>query len=98
MLKNNSWLAIQKIGTLLVDRRFWMYLISLGVILGVLPKTANADELGDAWVDGIMLVVQGATVLLNTLVLLYSYTKRPPSGLEYKYSLDTFLQSLMKDK
>lgn len=83
-MRNNSWLFVQKVGTLLVDRRFWVYLLSLGIMLGVVPATADKEALSTQTVDAILLVAQSATAVLGILVLVYSWTKRPPSGLDYK--------------
>lgn len=93
-MRNNTWLFVQKLGTLLVDRRFWAYLLSLGIMLGVVPATADKEALSNQTVDAILLVMQGATALLGVLVLVYSWTKRPPSGLDYK-KLPTEIETLL---
>lgn len=83
-MRNNTWLFVQKLGTLLVDRRFIAYIISLGIMLGLIPAATDAEALSNQTVDAILLIMQGATALLGVLVLVYSWTKRPPSGLDYK--------------
>ncbi len=93
-MRNNVLLAISKFGTLLVDRRFWAWVISMGVVIGFVPATADAKALSDQTVSAILMILQGATMLLGMLALVYSWTKRPPSGLDYK-KLPTELEELI---
>lgn len=93
-MRDNAWLFVQKIGTVLADRRFWVWLFGLLVTMGILPATTDAGAIGNQTADAILLVVQGATALFGVIVLLYSWAKRPPSGLNYK-ELPTEIEKLI---
>jgi len=74
----------KKLGTVLIDRRFWSYLFLLGITLGVIPATMDADQTANEVVTAVELIVQGATALAGFVALVLSWTKRPPTGMNYQ--------------
>jgi hypothetical protein len=81
MAKKKLALVLDKIGTVLGDRRFWVtFALPLLILWGVLPTTVNNTET----VNSIMVLVQGIGTLLTALGLQQSWTERPPSGLSFK--------------
>jgi len=87
-MKDQLVKILGKYGTLLVDRRFIGYILSLLVMFGILPAVIDTESLSNEFVDAVLLIFQGADTLLGILVLLYSWTKREPSGLNYGIPID----------
>lgn len=77
------WKTLSKLGTLLVDRRLWIALLFVvGNVVGVDEWSRNADALAGNIVDAIQGILMSGGALIAVVTLLYSYTKRPPSGLD----------------
>ena len=73
-----------KLLTLVVDRRLIAYVaVVIGVMFGFPELVNNADALDEQLAEGVQLIIQGVTALLGLLGLIHSWTKRPPSGLDY---------------
>ncbi len=82
-------LILGKIGSVLVDRRLWVYLFTLAAVILGMPKLGeNAENLGTDVASAIVLITQGVTILVGALSLIFSWERRPPSGLNYKEVLD----------
>lgn len=92
-------LILDKIGTVLGDRRFWMYLLSLLAMFGLVPQAADTEALSKDIAEAVVLVFQAATVLGGALVVILSWERRPPSGLRFKEVLDNMrkLQELLDE-
>jgi hypothetical protein len=71
---------VAKLGTVLNDRRFWISVLTVGVLLGLLPATMNAEAKADELVAAVLAITQGLGILTVAAMQLYSWTKRPPSG------------------
>lgn len=81
----NFWVAIAKLGTVIIDRRFWLYLFTVfAVVFGMPELKENADALSAEAADAVVLLVQGFTILIGMIKLIGSWENRPPSGTEYK--------------
>lgn len=87
-LKNANWkLIFDKVGTILVDRRFWLKFVFPTVFaLGLFPQLAdaNAEQLTDQAIGWVKLIVEVVIPVLSAYLLGVDWTKRPPSGLEFK--------------
>jgi len=87
-LINADWkLVFDKVGTVLVDRRFWLtFVFPVVFSIGLFPKLAEADPevLSDSAVAWAELLVGTLVPLLSALILNSSWTKRAPSGLNFK--------------
>lgn len=95
MLKSNLWLAIQKLGTLGVDRRLIaFFVIVVLTVVGYPYLLDRAGSLDQQYLDIAYIAVTGAELALGLPVLLWSFTKRPPSGLNWK-ELPTELEQLI---
>lgn len=88
---------IAKLGTVLIDRRFWMYLLSLGVIIGLVPATVDTEKMSNDLVGALELIMAGVTALGGLVMLVYSWTKRPPSGMNYKPEINEVVATLLKE-
>lgn len=75
---------LKKLGTVLIDRRFWSYLFLLGITLGVIPATIDADKTANDVVTAVELIMAGVTALVGFVALVLSWTKRPPTGMDYQ--------------
>ena len=88
MFSKFNWeLIVGKIGTVLVDRRFWFeWFFPVVLALRVFPWLADKDvgTLSDQAVEWAKLVVALLVPIVSSLHLGQSWTKRPPSGLGYK--------------
>jgi hypothetical protein len=77
--------VLAKIYTVLIDRRLWISLMTVvGLIFGVPELAENADSTSSEIVDAIVLIVQSVGSLITTFGLLYSWTKRAPSGKNFR--------------
>lgn len=87
-IRNAKWsLVFDKVGTILVDRRFWLnFVFPVIFALGIFPHVteANAENLSDQAVGWSELIVGTVVPILSAYVLGNSWTKRPPSGLGFK--------------
>jgi len=82
---NNLKLALEKYGTLLVDRRLFVTLLLVfGTIFGVDAWVTDSEALATDVVEAIQLLVSASVALVSVISLVFSYTKRPASGLNYK--------------
>lgn len=85
---NADWnLVFDKIGTIVVDRRFWLtFVFPVVFALGLFPELAarNPELLSDQAVGWAELVVGTVIPFISVLVLNNSWTKRAPSGLNFK--------------
>ena len=82
MAKKKLVLVLDKIGTILVDRRFLgTFLLPVVGLFVVLPQTVDAQT---ELIESIITLVQGVGLVLCALGLQMSWTERPPSGLSFK--------------
>lgn len=82
------WLG--KVGTVLADRRAWVYVAA--VVLSLLAIPYNVTGVDNEAVGAIVMVVRGTIILAGALGLTKSWENRPPSGLKYKEMLQAFLE------
>lgn len=82
-------LILDKVGTVLGDRRFWVYVLSVAGMFGLVPKAADTEVLSKDIAEAIVLIFQAATLLGGALFVIGSWERRPPSGLRFKELLDT---------
>ena len=72
----------RKIGRLLVDTRFWVAVLFIGGnFLGSEEWVKDADPLSQDIVAAIQALWNALVSVVSLVMLLYSYTKRSPSGL-----------------
>lgn len=85
-MDNINWkLILDKIGTVAVDRRFWVAVLTLvGILLGLPQLADNADSLSAELVDAIILIAQILGLIFIPTGLTLSWANRPPSGLRFK--------------
>lgn len=85
-MKNIKWmLVLDKVGTVIVDRRFWAGLFtSLILVFGPSELLGNTDSLSNQAVEITTAIVRFVGIILPFLSLMASWTKRPPSGLRFK--------------
>jgi len=85
--------TLAKIATVLVDRRFWMSVFivfaSLSGIFGLSEDQVAAvrkaiGEDGEAAAVFFEKVIEVLAVLIAVVTTIVSWTKRPPSGLEFR--------------
>jgi hypothetical protein len=69
---SNSKQFIEKLGTVLADRRFWVAAISLAVVFLGMPETK------------VQSYAEAIIAILSSLALILGWTWRPPTGLNYK--------------
>jgi hypothetical protein len=101
MLKENVWLALQKIGRLIIGFRFLTYVfILIGTIGGYPLLVANADAANKELLDTIYALAVAIEAVVGQIVLIASYTKRPPVGLDYKsqVTINDIFDYLTKEK
>lgn len=81
---NANWkFVVDKLGTILVDRRFWeMFIFPTIFSLGLLPYLQDKDvvQLSEEAVAWAALLVP----IISSFLLGISWTKRAPSGLGFK--------------
>lgn len=88
-LLNGIRVFLEKLGTMIIDRRLLFYIfVVVGTVLGLPQLTDNADTLNKELVDAITLIIQGVTAIVGLVTLLISWTKRPPSGQNYREAVD----------
>lgn len=76
--------VLGKIYTVLIDRRFWVSLLTvIGLVFGLPELAENSEQAGTDVVDAITLIAQSVGSLIATITLILSWTKRPPSGKEH---------------
>jgi len=91
-------LTLDKLLTLVVDRRMFIYVASLLMMFGLLPWSADQLETANqALVDAILLVSQAVDAVFGLIMLLYSFTKREPSGYLYGQRRMDYLTSLKEN-
>lgn len=73
---------IKKVGTVLADRRFWAFGMSIAIVFFGMPDTEVRSY------------AEAAVTILGMLAVLAGWTWRPPSGLDYK-PVATQLQELI---
>lgn len=87
-LSNIQWqLIFDKVGTVLVDRRFWqLFVIPTAVAVGLFPYLTpdNTSVMSEQAVKISELVVAATVPILSSWLVGTSWTKREPSGLKYK--------------
>lgn len=85
-MKNINWkLVFDKVGTVIVDRRFWVSLFTTVILVFGTPELlGNVDSLSDQALEVTQLIVQVLGMILPLLNLVNSWTKRAPSGLGFK--------------
>lgn len=91
-----NWkLIFDKLGTIVVDRRFWINLFTLLAILFGFPQLADqAEGLSDQAIALATLIVQAVSLIVIPLQLVWSWTRREPSGLSYKSPLSQVLKDI----
>ncbi len=80
-------LVLDKFGTIIVDRRFWLkFVIPTAMALGIFPflANANAETLSDQAVSWATLIVGSVVPVVSAWLLSSDWTKRAPSGLGFK--------------
>jgi|SRR3990167_4889538 len=86
-------LFLEKMGTILADRRFWMAILTVGVSLltltGIDGNTidkikALIGEDGAAAATFAEALIGALIVVITGIKTISSWTERPPSGLDYK--------------
>lgn len=91
-------LFLDKILTLVVDRRMFLYVASLLMMFGVLPWSADQLETANqALIDAIVLTAQAMDAVFGLLMLLFSFTKREPSGFLYGQRRMNYFKTLKED-
>jgi len=89
---NRIGLAVQKIGTLLVDRRLWVAVVTV-IVAGrgwlisddmVQHLTGLIGQDGEKAVAYFEPLLAALTFLISAVALILGLTTRPPSGLDYK--------------
>lgn len=85
-MQNINWkLVLDKVGTVIVDRRFWVSLFTAGLLVFGSPEVlGNVDSLSDQAVEVSQAIVQIIGMLVPFITLIGSWTKRAPSGLNFK--------------
>lgn len=85
-MKNFNWkLVLDKVGTVIIDRRFWVSLFSVIVLVfGTDQMLGNVDALSDQAVELSSLLLKFMGVFVVPVLLGNSWTKRAPSGLGFK--------------
>jgi hypothetical protein len=93
-----NWKAIlDKVGTVLVDRRFWVSLFTTIILVFGSPELLdNAETLGDQAVEVAQIIMQFVGMILPFLNLVNSWTKRAPSGLRFKESQTDLVEQLLE--
>lgn len=77
-------IVIKKLGTLLVDRRLIFYLASVLLVLFGVPNAADQATALDKQVQDLIVLIGQIIVIVSGMVTtVSSWTKRPPSGLQY---------------
>lgn len=95
MNKVKLQLVLDKVGTIVVDRRFWVSLFTLlSIIFGIPELANNANYLSGEALDLVVLVAQILGLLLVPFGLVISWANRPPSGLNYKEAVSQLAQDL----
>lgn len=90
--------TLEKIGTLLVDRRLWMAVIAVSVMLaavGVMDKELDETQVApvfQAVADLIIALAKVLAILAPLFKLISSWTVRPPSGLTFKETRATIIR------
>jgi len=96
--------TLEKIGTVLVDRRFWVAVLAIILTLGGAFDFSEDQlrQIGDAFGDdgeGIASFFEQAIKVIVTIIaavkVISSWTERPPSGLDHK---DFLLASRIEDR
>lgn len=85
-LLNAEWgLVFDKVGTVIIDRRFWVgSFTSIFLVFGSPELLGNAETLGDQAVEIATIIMQFVGLILPGLSVINSWTKRAPSGLGFK--------------
>lgn len=87
-LRNANWaLILDKVGTVLVDRRFWQqFVIPTAIAIGLFPYLVDKDavQLSDQAVAWSKLIVETFVPIVSAHMLSNSWTKRAPTGLDFK--------------
>ena len=81
-------LYLQKMGTIISDRRAVNYAVAVVLALVALPYSADKLAVDSELVGTIVTIIQGAVILLGSYGLTKSWEKRLPSGLKYKDILE----------
>jgi len=83
---NANWKLIwDKVGTVLVDRRFWPSILTAVLLVFGTPEALdNVDGLSAEAESYTQLILQFLGVVIPYLKLTDAWTKRSPSGLGYK--------------
>jgi hypothetical protein len=96
--------TLEKIGTVLVDRRFWVAVLAIILTLGGAFGFSEDQlrQIGDAFGDdgeGIASFFEQVIKVIVTIIaavkVISSWTERPPSGLDHK---DFLLASRIEDR
>jgi hypothetical protein len=87
-MKTINWkLVLDKVGTVLVDRRFWLeWVFPIVFAFGFFPyiTESNSEFMADQAVGWAELLVQTLVPIVSTFKLGTSWSKRAPSGLNFK--------------
>lgn len=96
--------TLEKIGTVLVDRRFWVAVLAIILTLGgafgfsedQLQQIKDAfGEDGEGIASFFEQVIKVIVVIIAAVKVISSWTERPPSGLDHK---DFLLASRIEDR
>jgi len=91
-------LALEKIGSVLVDRRLWMAVIAVSVALATLGATQrelSEEEVApvlEAFAELAFALAKVLAILAPLFKLISSWTVRPPSGLDFKETRATIIR------
>jgi len=86
-LWKGSGITLDKIGTVLIDRRFWIVVLSVLASAFGLPKLVeHREELSQTLVQVASLIINAIVLLVGMFKLIDSWTVRPPSGTQYRES------------
>lgn len=83
-MNNIQWqLVLDKVGTILIDRRFWVAVLTIIAVVFGLPEY-DTDKLSDEALDWVTVVGRLVALIVVPMGLTVSWTKRPPSGTRFK--------------
>lgn len=91
-------LTLEKIGSLLVDRRLWMAVLAVSaalVALGAAEKELKESDVApvlEAFSALFFALAKVISILAPLFKLISSWTLRPPSGLNYKELRGTLIR------
>lgn len=80
----NVKVFLAKVGTVVADRRFWVAVATVLLVVGYIPSTVDPEVKADELMATALVVMQVVGAVVTAVSLTASWGKRPPSGKSFK--------------